>query len=88
MMIRRDQEFIKKIFVKKIVNIFAADLRIPRSTTLAGGRPGQELWGRNQSEKYQANIKQKYQTNIKQKYQTNIKQKYQPTKPNIKILEV
>ena len=66
-----------KIFKKIFVTFCVADLRIPRSTTLAGGRPGQELWGRNQSEKYQANIKQKYQTNIKQKYQTNIKQKYQ-----------
>ena len=40
------------------------DLRIARSMTLAGGRQGQELWRRSQSEKYQttnANIKKKIQ---------------------------
>ena len=59
-----------------LVNFFSgADLQIPRSTTLAGGRPEQELWRRSQSEKYN-----KYKYNKKRKTKklnsTNTKEKY------------
>ena len=45
----------KKHFLRKIfVNCYAAaDLRIRRSTTLAGGRQEQEQWRRSRSKKYQ-----------------------------------